>query len=172
MSNIVLGEHKNLTISDKIKLLSPFYSESTYIQKLETDPEMAKVYKANIVKFWTDLAAAVIFGMIIAGLLESLSSDAKKQAKKDDTFASAFKATLSNYAYLTVRNSSADMDWLSTIGSPMLNWGAFSFDSASRTVKSIGRFITGDQSFYKTITNTTTAGRQARPMFDYLNPDK
>jgi hypothetical protein len=142
------------------------------MEELGLKEEMAEVYKANVVKFWADLAIAIFFGGVIAGFLLDWSKFLAKESKKSDSFLLALGATGANYAYLTVRNSSADMNWAATVGSPMLNWGAFSVDSGMRTAKSISNLITTDQSLYKTLTNISTAGRQARPMFDYLDPNK
>lgn len=159
-------------VAQGIKLLNPFVSKTKYMEELGLKEEMAEIYKANVVKFWADLAIAIFFGGVIAGFLLDWSKFLAKESKKSDSFLLALGAAGANYAYLTVRNSSADMNWAATVGSPMLNWGAFSFDSGMRTAKSISNLITTDQSLYKTLTNISTAGRQARPLFDYLDPNK
>jgi len=139
----------------------------------EEDENLRLIYRSNMKQFMYDIIAFAVIGGLISGImLNPWVKDLEKEAKEADTFSAALAATAARIAFLSIRNSAADLNFFDSIGGPAIQWTPFSVETGVRMFKNIYNTAIGDRTFYGGVINTFAAGKQMRPLFEYLGPMK
>lgn len=139
----------------------------------EEDENLRLIYRSNMKQFMYDIIAFAVIGGLISGImLNPWVKDLEKEAKEADTFSAALAATAARIAFLSIRNSASDLNFFDSIGGPAIQWTPFSVETGVRMFKNITNVAMGDRTFYGGVINTFAAGKQMRPLFEYLGPFK
>ena len=138
----------------------------------QVDPELTKVYRSNIRLLITDFFIYAIIGSFIGGALADWADDEEKEAKKSGHMSDAIEATFANLCAKTVRNSSLDAAWWSSIFDITMDWNPFAISYLGNEFKVVWDFAMGDQSASETLIKSMSAARQIRPILRCLDQDE
>lgn len=108
------------------------------------DPDMQKAYRSGIKLMMTDFIMLLLFGFIATGLLGDWAEEEKKHAKKTGNLGDAGVATFANIAHRTMKNASADFNWIKSIFDVTLDANPFALASLARTASSVADMVMGD----------------------------
>ena len=135
------------------------------------DENIRTIRQANIKQFGGDLTFYGLISILIAGLLMAdWDKELQKEAKETGDLADATKATAFKLLRTSFGQSADDFNWWHSIGSPLIEWNPFSLSQASYLLGRTYNLIMGDQDFYTGVINTFAAGKQMKPLMQWLNP--
>lgn len=135
------------------------------------DENIRTIRQANIKQFGGDLTFYGLISILIAGLLMAdWDKELQKEAKETGDLADATKATAFKLLRTSFGQSADDFNWWHSIGSPLIEWNPFSLSQASYLLGRTYNLIMGDQDFYTGVVNTFAAGKQMKPLMQWLNP--
>ncbi len=138
---------------------------------LNSDPELRKVYQANIKLFFSDLIMWILIGGAAVALSGDWADDEIKKAKESGHMRDAISATFADLAYRTIRYSSNDFAWWKSIFDISMDWNPMAISYLTKEFSYIGDMLTGDATFSDTVVKSFTATRQIRPIFDCLQSE-
>lgn len=129
------------------------------------------IRQANIKQFGIDLTFYGIIGVLIAGLLMAdWDKELQKEARESGEFNDALKATAFKLMRTSLGQSADDFNWWSSIGSPLTDWSPFSLSQTGYLLGRVGNMII-DRDFYDGVVNSFAAGKQMKPLMQYLKPE-
>ena len=67
-----------------------------------------------------------------------------------------------------LKTSSDDFCFYESVFGRGLQWTPFSITSATRSFKTVGQFMFGDQDFYDTLTKQMSFTRNAKPIMNFI----
>lgn len=155
------------SISDSWNVL-----KNTYCYNENVDPELTKAYRSNINLLISDLFIWWFIGSIIGGMIGDWADDEEKEAKKSGHMDDAMMATFAQLCAKTVKNSSLDAAWWSSIFDVSMDWNPFAISYLGNEVKTLWNFATGDQSASETLIKSMSAARQMRPILRCLDTEE
>lgn len=136
------------------------------------DENIATIRRANVKQAGSDILIYSLIGLLFAGLLMGdWDKEMQKEAKESGEFGDTMKATALHLLKVSLGQSVDDFNWASTIGNPAVNWSPFSFTQFINVAKRSGNMIFGDTDFYDGVVNSFAAGKQMRPLMNYLKPN-
>jgi hypothetical protein len=139
----------------------------------EEDENLRLIYRNNMKQFVFDVLAFAVIGGLVSGImLNPWVKDLEKEAKEANDFSTALAATAARIAFLSIRNSAADLNFFDSIGGPAIQWTPFSVETGIRMFGNVSKVAMGDRTFYGGVVNTFAATKQARPLFEFLGPLK
>ena len=94
----------------------------------------------------------------------------QKEAKESGEFGDACKATAFKLLRTSLGQSADDFNWWVSIGSPLIEWNPFSLSQVSYLLGRTCNLIFDDQDFYTGVVNSFAAGKQMKPLMQWLNP--
>lgn len=134
------------------------------------EPDVAKLYSANLRQLITDIVGMFIIGGLIGG---SLTEFQKSYEKEHDNkyFGNAVKNSTLGLLTGMYTQSTEDFNGLGSLvrfqgRGP--NWTPFSWTSISNVVTNWKHAIGGDQDFYDAIIKTASATKQTTPIWNYV----
>lgn len=157
----VMDENGKLRI-DPIANYKKAYNEILHNE----DPDLARLYRANLRKLISDLLGWFFIGFLIA---PSMINDAKEETKDsgNEDLLNSFK----NGSYLLAANmlktSADDFNFMSSIFDVGLSSGPFSLGSATRLCNNTWAWISGDRDTYDTIVKSVSGLNAVSPIMDY-----
>ena len=134
------------------------------------EPDVAKLYSANLRQLIADLLGIFVLGGLIGG---SLTNFQKSYEKEHDNkyFANAVKnSTLGLFTGMYTQ-STEDFNGIRSllrVQGRGPNWTPFSWTSISNVVSNWKRTIGGDQDFYDAVIKTASATKQTQPIWNYV----
>lgn len=136
------------------------------------DANIRMARQMNIKQFGADILFYLIISVLIAGcLMMDWDKDLQKKAKESKDLKDAAAATLVHLTRLSFGQSAEDFAWWQSIGNPAIEWSPFSFTWGTNTVKRIYNAIMGDSDFYDGVMQSSAAGKQIKPLMDYIKPE-
>lgn len=134
------------------------------------EPDVARLYSANLRQLIVDLLGMWLIGSLIAG---SLTNFQKSYAKDHNNkyFANALNNSVLGLFSGMITQSAEDFNGVNSIlrmNGRGPNWTPFSFTSISNTISNYKKFFGGSQDFYDTIVKTASATKQTKPIWDYV----
>lgn len=163
-----------------LEILKAIAGRSEYSDKLgfegykelfnNLEPDVAKLYAANLRQLIADLIGIFILGGLIGGSL----TDFQKSYEKDHDnkyFSNAIKNSTLGLLTGMYTQSTEDFNGIRSLlrfqgRGP--NWTPFSWTSISNVVSNWKRAIGGDQDFYDAIIKTASATKQTTPIWNYV----
>ena len=137
-----------------------------------SDINIRNARRANLRQFGADLLFYFVIGTFIAGfLMADWDKELQKEAKESRELSDAMKASAVHLARLSLGQSAEDFAWWSSIGNPAVNWSPFSFTQANILRKKVWNTLFGDTSFYDGVLYSFAAGKQMKPMVEWIKPD-
>lgn len=135
------------------------------------DENIRTIRQANLKQFIGDLSFYGIISTLIAGLIMAdWDKELQKEAKNSGEFTDALKATAFKLIRTSFGQSADDFNWWNSIGSPLIEWNPFALSQASYLLGRLSNIIMGDQDFYTGVVNSFAAGKQMKPLMQWLNP--
>ena len=134
------------------------------------EPDVAKLYGANLRQLFADLFGIFILGGIIGGSLvnfqKSFAKDHDNKDLKNAIANSTIGLLISMYTQST-DDFNGPKSLLRMQGRGP-NWTPFSFSSISNVFENWRRAFGGDQDFYDAIIKTASGTKQTKPFWDYV----
>ena len=163
-----------------LEIMKSFVGKSEYSDKSgfegyrelfnNLEPDVAKLYSANLRQLIADIIGIFILGGLIGG---SLTEFQKSYEKDHDNkyFGNAIKNSTLGLLTGMYTQSTEDFNGIRSLlrfqgRGP--NWTPFSWTSISNVVTNWKRAIGGDQDFYDAIVKTASATKQTTPMWNYV----
>ena len=135
------------------------------------DENIRTIRQANLKQMIGDLSFYGLISTLIAGLLMAdWDKELQKEAKESGEFGDALKATSFKLIRTSFGQSADDFNWWSSIGSPLIGWNPFALSQSTYLFGRLSNIIMGDQDFYTGVVNSFAAGKQMKPLMQWLNP--
>lgn len=135
------------------------------------DENIRAIRQANIKQLGLDMMFYSIIGLLIAGIIMAdWDKELQKEARESGEFNDALKATAVKLFRTSLGQSADDFNWWNSIGSPLVDWSPFSLSQFTYLFSRAQNMVMGDQDFFNGIVNSFAAGKQMRPLMEYLNP--
>lgn len=139
--------------------------ELLYSEKI--DPDMRRLYLANIGQLWYDMLMMLLLGVFASTLLQNGSKEYAKEHPNDN-----FGNALSNTALMVgtgiIQSSATDFNPITSIGGRGVQWTPFAITSMQNVFNQYKNFLGGNQDFYDAIVKTASATRSTTPMWEYV----
>lgn len=135
------------------------------------DPDILAMHKANIKQFVVDMLMFLLFAGLLSGLLKDWAESEKKHAKETGELQDALVATAAVISTRAVTSAFGDFNALDSITSPLTNWTPFAVVYSSKVIGNWWSVMFGDTKAYTAAINTSSVGKQIKPMIDYIKPD-
>lgn len=133
----------------------------------EENPELRKLFRANLHQLWYDLFMLLFMGnLIAAGAVEGAKSH-----EKDTTNKALGNAIINNsmlFSANMLKSSCDDFNAFESIMGRGINWTPFSISQATRLYENWSAALGGSKDFYDAMVNSFGASRQARSLADYV----
>lgn len=135
------------------------------------DENIRAIRQANIKQLGLDMMFYGIIGLLIAGIIMAdWDKELQKEARESGEFNDAVKATAFKLFRTSLGQSADDFNWWHSIGSPLVDWSPFSLSQFTYLYGRAQNMIMGDTDFFSGIINSFAAGKQMKPLMEYLNP--
>ena len=135
------------------------------------DENIRTIRQANLKQFMGDLTFYGIIGVLIAGMLMAdWDKELQKEAKESKDFNDALKATSFKLFRTSLGQSADDFNWWHSIGSPLIGWNPFALSQSTYLFGRVSNMIMGDTDFYTGVVSSFAAGKQMKPLMEWLNP--
>lgn len=119
-------------------------------------------FRSNIRKLLADMIMFFVIGGIIGSMmLEPAVEDMDKHRDKKD-IGEAILQTGANLAVSSLMTSVADMNFMDSIGQPLVNWQPFVLSWSQNIYKNIGLVLGGD--WQKALINSSGTTKQLKPL--------
>lgn len=134
------------------------------------EPDVARLYSANLRQFIVDLIGMWILGMFIGGSLLNWQKEFQKN-NPNKTFSNAMANTGIGLFVGMWDQSTDDFNGIKSImriqdRGPSIT--PFAFSSLYRVHENFKKTFIGNQDFYDAIVNTSSAGRSSKPAWDWV----
>ena len=135
------------------------------------DENIRTIRRANLKQFAGDLAFYGMISTLIAGILmANWDKELQKDAKDSGELGDAAKATAFKLLRTSFGQSADDFNWWNSIGSPLVGWNPFALSQGTYLLGRLSNVLMGDQDFYTGVVNSFAAGKQMKPLMQWLNP--
>lgn len=127
-------------------------------------------FRSNLRKLIADMVTLFVIGGILGGVL--LKPEVEKMDKHRDKkdIGDSIKQTAANLAVSSLMTSVADMNFMDSIGDPLINWEPFAFSWTQSMFKNVGIALGGD--WQRALINLSGATKQMRPILQTILPEK
>lgn len=137
-----------------------------------SDENIRRIRQSNLKQLIGDLVFYGLIGVLTAGmLLADWDKELQKEAKESGDFNDAINATIAKLVRTSLGQSADDFNWWKSIGSPLIDWSPFSLSQSTYLLGRASNIIMGDTDFYDGVVNSFAAGKQLRPIMQYLKPE-
>lgn len=137
------------------------------LDKLMSDEDFGKIYKANLQQILYDSTMFLIVGSIVNATtsrwLKSIRED------MDDSFIDTLTLTAANVAAKSLQNSLLDMNFVESIGQPGVSWNPFAFTYGIAQLKNLYSFATGEETLLQMLIKSSGGMRQTRPVWEWVD---
>lgn len=110
------------------------------------DENLRNLYRVNLRQLLYDLFMFLIFGSIITGVLKGWDDELAKEAKESGSIDQAVVASGAHMAIKMVTSSFLDLNFVESIGSPIVSWQPMAFSFWGRRLSDICDVFSGDKS--------------------------
>lgn len=130
------------------------------------DPDLARLYRANLRKLISDLLGWFFIGFLIAPALLKFTKDKEKETGNNDLKHAGINAS-SILAASMLKTSADDFNFASSILDVGFSSGPFSLGSAKRLYNNTIAWIGGDRDGYDTMVKSISGLNTMSPIMDY-----
>ena len=129
------------------------------------DPDIRRLYTANVRQLFSDLFIWLIIGRLLLG---SMESQVKEYTKDNSSFGRSLGNTALSTTYNMLTLSTEDANFMTSIFARGKDWTPFAIKAADRISTNFIRVLTGKQDLYDFIVKSSGAGNTTQPVWDYV----
>ena len=135
-----------------------YFNKARKEKLANADEDLRLVYKANLKQLTADIIIKLLVGAFLGGfIMQGFAKDLDKKARENNNFATGMFATMAKIATTSVSSAALDFDFISSIGSPLVSWTPFSFETVTNMGGNILNTAFGDKTMWGGIINAFSA---------------
>lgn len=138
-----------------------------YGNNINIDPEIRRLYQANIHQLIADLLIWLLVGNFMIGSLQEQVKDHIKTTG-NTKLGNAVENTFLDLGTNILSMSTTDADFMESIFSRGKDWTPFAIKSTDRLSQNIFRVLTGKQDFADFMIKSYGAAKNTQPLWDYV----
>ena len=131
------------------------------------DPDLRRLYAANLKQLWYDLIMLLLLGVFASSLLHNGQKEFAK-THTNENFGNALANTAINLGVGIIDSSADDFNFGKSIFGRGVQWTPFAISSMTNVVNQYKNMINGSQDFYDAVIKTTSATRGTTPFWDFV----
>lgn len=147
------------------------FSEARHLIKSElwnnTNPDLRRLYRANLGQLFFDLIAFLLFGCLVSSSLLGLVKDHIKETGNENFKDAALNNSM-NLAANMFDSSTDDLNAIKSIFGRGVNWTPFSISTGKRLTTTFFNVVSGKVDAYDGFTRSFAATNAIQPMMDYV----
>ena len=161
-----------LTLTD----LYTYFREEGFLNKVAWEdllynPEY-QLARANLIQILYDTTITLTMAPITAALMAGWEDELEKEAKKSKELDDALIATAAHLAIKILRYSYLDLNYIESIGSPLLNWQPVAFEYYLKRLSDLMEVAIGDKDVHTAIVNASGALGSTRLIWNTFHETK
>ena len=136
------------------------------------DEKLRNLYRANLRQIQYDLLMFFIVGSLVTGTLADWDDENMKKAKDSRDIDDAAIAAAAHMACKMVSSSFLDLNFIESIGGPLVSWQPMSFSYFSRRAEDIYNTAFGDTSFTDALIRMSSLTNNTKIFWNTLLPER
>lgn len=136
------------------------------------DEKLRNLYRANLRQIQYDLLMLFIVGSLVTGTLADWDDENMKKAKDSRDIDDAAIAAAAHMACKMVSSSFLDLNFIESIGGPLVSWQPMSFSYFSRRAEDIYNTAFGDTSFTDALIRMSSLTNNTKIFWNTLLPER
>lgn len=167
IANDMIHGGKKFGYAETLQVLFDFTNKSTF--KSDIDPDLLRMYRANLRQILYDILVVLIIGTLIGGAMATKVKDLTNKAQQTGSVTDGLIASAANINAKIVSNSALDFAFWDAIGTPLGQVTPFSFETIKNQTANWTNVAFGDKTVWGGIVNTFSVTKAFKPMLKNMN---
>lgn len=137
--------------------------------KTDIDPDLLRMYRANLRQILYDILVVLIVGTLFGGLMAQQGKKLTKNANDSGSISDGMMASAVNLSAKMLSNSANDFAFWDSIGTPLGQITPFAFESVKNQVANWSNVAFGDKNFWGGVVNTFSVTKDFKPALNNIH---